>query len=922
MAGRNLGTLTIDLVAKTGSFIEGLDKAGRATGKFKDKAERDLSKLAKSAGLAAAAIGTTLYASLKAASLAGMQAVDSQAKLAKSLNTTYTSITQLNKAFSDGGINDFEGSLNRLNRRLGAAELGRGAALKAVQELNLDLKELSKSNAAERVAIIADRIKEVATNSQTAARYTQDLGFEQKEAAQFFMQGGNAIRDAAQQVERYGLAISEVEAHRIEEAAGIFGILKELASAAAQSLAAEFAPSVTKTNAQLHSFIENLGGVRAIVSGVVSTMRDLVDVAAIVGITIAAKVTAPLVASSFAFLQYQYALASVAGGSAVTTAATAALSTSLIGLSAAARAANAALAFAGGLPTLALAAAGTLVYFGVKAAAAKRETELLNSRVDDLTKSFDDMTKIQAQSAMLDVNEAIKRQRELIEDQERALAKSKAQTQQFVGSVNKLGNAFKDQENEIQASKERLQELEIRYQKLGEVVLKANSAQEESNEILKDSNALFLELLAGYDTTTAATLRYNEEVQKINETLEDSEQKSYLLGLALTKLQDALTPKKTEESRKSFLELLATYDESAAATLKYQREVDDINASLITQEQKTQLLELAQKRLNDALKSDDLPQHKETFLELLGTYDSVTAATLRYNAEIDRINNSLASTEEKAYLAELALKNLNDAISEPEEQGYWDRWLEGAEVALTNFDDMAGNVLNNFTTGFGSAMESMIFDSNNFRDAMANLAESMLRNIVNALGQMAAQWIVYQLVVKASNTAAAASGAGAISMNALASQQLAALNAYASTAAIPIVGAASAPVAAATALAATTPYVSAATSAAYSAVGMAHDGIDYIPKEGTWILDKGERVVDRRTNEDLKNYLSRDNQTTQNTGGITVILNESAERAGQVKELPSDQEKRVIEITVANIRGDGQIASALQSKYHLEPKGF
>lgn len=40
-----------------------------------------------------------------------------------------------------------------------------------------------------------------------------------------------------------------------------------------------------------------------------------------------------------------------------------------------------------------------------------------------------------------------------------------------------------------------------------------------------------------------------------------------------------------------------------------------------------------------------------------------------------------------------------------------------------------------------------------------------------------------------------------------------------------------------------------------SMVGMAHDGIDEVPKEGTWLLQKGERVVDSRTNADLKNAL-------------------------------------------------------------------
>lgn len=55
-----------------------------------------------------------------------------------------------------------------------------------------------------------------------------------------------------------------------------------------------------------------------------------------------------------------------------------------------------------------------------------------------------------------------------------------------------------------------------------------------------------------------------------------------------------------------------------------------------------------------------------------------------------------------------------------------------------------------------------------------------------------------------------------------------------------------------------------------ASVGMAHDGIDSIPKEGTWLLDKGERVVDRRTNEDLKDFLRDSN--SGNTGGNVIYL--------------------------------------------------
>ena len=46
---------------------------------------------------------------------------------------------------------------------------------------------------------------------------------------------------------------------------------------------------------------------------------------------------------------------------------------------------------------------------------------------------------------------------------------------------------------------------------------------------------------------------------------------------------------------------------------------------------------------------------------------------------------------------------------------------------------------------------------------------------------------------------------------------------------------------------------------------MAHDGINNIPEEGTWLLNKGERVLNPEQNKDLTNYLSdRQAANTQN----------------------------------------------------------
>ncbi|MGS3560323.1 hypothetical protein ACB311_27840 [Klebsiella pneumoniae] len=81
------------------------------------------------------------------------------------------------------------------------------------------------------------------------------------------------------------------------------------------------------------------------------------------------------------------------------------------------------------------------------------------------------------------------------------------------------------------------------------------------------------------------------------------------------------------------------------------------------------------------------------------------------------------------------------------------------------------------------------------------------------------------------------------------------LLAFASTAAIPIVGPGLAPAAMAAAAAITEPMVAAISAASLS--GMAHDGIDAVPETGTWLLQKGERVTTAATSAKLDATLDR-----------------------------------------------------------------
>lgn len=193
------------------------------------------------------------------------------------------------------------------------------------------------------------------------------------------------------------------------------------------------------------------------------------------------------------------------------------------------------------------------------------------------------------------------------------------------------------------------------------------------------------------------------------------------------------------------------------------------------------------------------------------------------------------------------------------------KWMDGVGRAWQNYVNYAQNysaqaadfvsgTLADATNGLGDMFADVATGAKDAGDAVADFAGNMAKSMINALADMAAQWLIYQgvqLLMSKSGQSAAATG---LIANAQAASAQAALNAYASTAGIPLVGPALAPAAALTATAATMPMVAAVTTSALA--GMAHNGMDSIPKEGTWLLDGGERVLNPNQNRDLTKYLA------------------------------------------------------------------
>lgn len=201
-------------------------------------------------------------------------------------------------------------------------------------------------------------------------------------------------------------------------------------------------------------------------------------------------------------------------------------------------------------------------------------------------------------------------------------------------------------------------------------------------------------------------------------------------------------------------------------------------------------------------------------------------------------------------------------------------WLAGVESSWQNYVDMATNynqiaadTTNTALSGVTSNLQQGLYDlatqSEDAGDALSNMVEGFGKTVIQTLTQLAAQWLVYQGVQLLVGKTTQASAVAPLIANAQAMSLQAQIAAYASTAAIPLVGPALAPAAMAAAAGITTPLVAAISASALA--GMAHDGIDKIPETGTWLLKKGERVTTAGTSAKLDATLEQVRQ--QRVGG-------------------------------------------------------
>ncbi len=246
--GSTIGALRVVIGADTAGLKRGLGDAQKGLGDVRKSALPAVAAIA-AVGAAAAAAGAKFISMARDE----MNVIDSQAKLARSIGGTVNGLRSLKIAAEDNGIDGLESSLARLNRRLGAVEMGSGPAVNTVKQLGLNLKELASVDVDERLARIADALVASGVSAQEAARHLQNLGFQQQGVTELFLQGGDAIRASRDELQAFGLAVSQIDAERIEAANTAFARVGRVIEGIRTQMAVALTPVIVTIAEKLES---------------------------------------------------------------------------------------------------------------------------------------------------------------------------------------------------------------------------------------------------------------------------------------------------------------------------------------------------------------------------------------------------------------------------------------------------------------------------------------------------------------------------------------------------------------------------------------------------------------------------------------------------------------------------------------------
>lgn len=303
MASRSLGSLTIDLIAKTGLFQEGLDKGGRAAQKFASDVERQARSVEASFDKAFKAVGVAAVAGLGAVSLAVKSSISDMYQLvtySKQVAMPVDQFTAYAAAANDAEVQteDFMTAMRTLLRNLQNAQLGSTRIEAMFKSLNIDPSKIKTGSQA--LEAMANAFSHYKDDANKAAIATQLMGRSGAAMIPLLDQGSDAIKAQAKHMRDLGVAFGQDGADKLSTLDDAMDEFHNTVKGLTNTFALALVPTITDATKRVTEFIQAWnedGGLKKFTDGLGTLISHLDEIATFfVTRFVAAKVIAGIAA--------------------------------------------------------------------------------------------------------------------------------------------------------------------------------------------------------------------------------------------------------------------------------------------------------------------------------------------------------------------------------------------------------------------------------------------------------------------------------------------------------------------------------------------------------------------------------------------------------------------------------------------------
>ncbi|MFW3808518.1 phage tail tape measure protein [Klebsiella pneumoniae] len=288
MAGKSLGTLTIDLIAKVGGFVQGMDKAERASQKWRDQVKKDAKEISTSI-IAIGAAAATAAVGIGAAGLAIVkntaQQVTEADRWAKSLKMSTQDLLSWQYAAEQAGLtgDNIADIFKDINDKVGDAVLNKsGEAAQALDTLGLSAQKLAQQSPDKQLLAISSALQKIPTQAGKT-NILESLGNDLSKMLPLFDNKNEKLKQFLQLSKDFGVAPPQEDIDNLVKVNQFFQDIET----SARGLKMEIASGLAKVDlSPLQDGLDSIHDVftdPAILQGLSDLVGEAISLAGVVG---------------------------------------------------------------------------------------------------------------------------------------------------------------------------------------------------------------------------------------------------------------------------------------------------------------------------------------------------------------------------------------------------------------------------------------------------------------------------------------------------------------------------------------------------------------------------------------------------------------------------------------------------------------